>query len=96
MIEHTLITSLSIIMIHASTKEGMIASFVPRLLNVLPWWIKKPLFECPVCMCSIWGTLAFLFFPFLPIHYPLFILSVGGCNLIIAAFLTHTLKEWWI
>ena len=96
MIEYIAITSLAIIMIYATTKEGMIASFVPPLLWWLPSWLKKPLYECPVCMCSVWGSIFFLLTPLHPIQYPVFILAVGACNLIITAFLTHTLKEWWL
>lgn len=40
------------------TWEGMLAYEVGQFLDaILPSWIAKPLFNCPTCMASIWGTL---------------------------------------
>ena len=31
--------------------------------KLLPYWITKPLYNCPVCMSSIWGLWYWLFHP---------------------------------
>lgn len=40
------------------TASGMIFGFVDRILPGR--WIRKPLFDCPVCMSSVWGGLGYL------------------------------------
>lgn len=40
------------------TNEGMFGYEVGNFLEaVFPEWISKPLFTCPTCMASIWGSL---------------------------------------
>jgi len=35
-------------------QEGMVLAFIPRLLAPLPRLLRKPLFECLICMSSFW------------------------------------------
>jgi hypothetical protein len=42
--------------IKASTWRGMILYGIKERLCDLPEFIKKPLFDCPVCMTPWWGT----------------------------------------
>lgn len=54
-------------------------------------WLYSPLFGCIICMSSIWGTIGYLIistpliyhYPVLTTHYPVIILSVACCNVII-------------
>lgn len=39
---------------------------------------SKPLFTCPPCMASVWGTLFFAFTGLEIIHWPLYILMLSG------------------
>jgi hypothetical protein len=55
MLEKSLAISLIICFINITTHEGMILEKVNEWFwNVHPW-LKKPLFECSVCMCMWWG-----------------------------------------
>ena len=46
--------------IKATTWKGMIFHGVIEKLEWLPKKLKKPLFECPVCMTPWWGVLIYL------------------------------------
>jgi hypothetical protein len=68
------LTALGIVFIHATTWDGMIFSRVRVALWGLPLWIKKPLFMCPICMTSIWGTALY----FQPFEFITYLFAVGG------------------
>jgi hypothetical protein len=57
-----LATSLAITAIHVTIVwPGMLLNFIePVLSHRLPVWLKKPLYECMICMASIW-TIVFSF-----------------------------------
>lgn len=56
MLEFASIIALSVLFIHYCTLDGMILSFIHKILwNVSPI-IKKPLFDCSVCMVPWWGS----------------------------------------
>ena len=57
MIEFILIIAFSVLFIHSCTWEGMILESVVKVFWKAPVWIKKPLFECPICMTPWWGSL---------------------------------------
>ncbi|MBK7885140.1 MAG: hypothetical protein IPJ81_16145 [Chitinophagaceae bacterium] len=57
MIELTLIIALVVLFIHVTTWEGMINEWVGRVFWDAPSWLKKPLFDCPICMAPWWGAL---------------------------------------
>jgi hypothetical protein len=54
-----MITVLSIALItlflHACTWDGMILEVVHAVLQDLPVFLKKPLYDCPICMTIWWG-----------------------------------------
>ena len=60
-----LLVSLATVAMHILFEEGMLFDFIPhafgrntRLSLVSPKW-HKPVFDCPYCMASVWGTLFF-------------------------------------
>lgn len=49
-------------------------------------FILKPLFDCPACMASIWGTV--IYFTLNPdYHYLVFIFGLAGLNYLISRFI---------
>ena len=50
--------SLFIIGFWTSCKRGMILGFIRDI--EISEWLKKPLYICPPCMASIWGSLGFI------------------------------------
>lgn len=91
MILHLLINALAIIGLHVATWNEMIfARPAAWLENRLPYWYTKPLFNCPTCMASVWGTTYFAIYkPAGWLHYPVYILALAA----IATFLTKLLPE---
>jgi hypothetical protein len=55
MIEMSIIIALVVFFLHECTREGMILEFIYYALYDLPSFLKKPLFDCPTCMCMWWG-----------------------------------------
>lgn len=54
----------------------------------LPKFIKKPLYRCPVCMASFWGTYFFLYSDQTGVmNWILFVFAVCGINFLIVEFL---------
>ena len=45
---------------YAAMQPGMILSWLGTLLGYLPTFLHKPTHTCPVCMVSVWGTVAIL------------------------------------
>jgi len=97
MIEQIIIISLIITAIHVSMFDGMIFGAFRQRLDALfdkPFmrkvsWLKKPLYDCNVCMGGIW-TLA-LYPPLFGIHWHIIpvMLGVIGANVIAAAILKY-------
>ena len=85
MIEKIIITSLYINGIFAVTSPGMIFERIHIYADQLrlPDWIKKPLFDCSVCMSSIHGLYMGFVFNIELIMLPVFILAVCGLNYVI-------------
>lgn len=44
-------------------EAGMIFHFLQPSLHKLPTWIRKPLYQCQICM-SFWWCIIFWFVPF--------------------------------
>jgi hypothetical protein len=59
MIEKITITAILVIFIYASMEKKMIFSFIRKLLDSLPEYIQKPIFDCYICMCPWWGGLLY-------------------------------------
>lgn len=97
MIEDIIRCSLMIAGINATTWPTMIFERQADWLIVrLPYWICKPLFECIICMASIWGTIFFLseISNFDIISYIKFIFAVAGLNTIINGIQSLIRKSW--
>ena len=56
MLETSFIVAFAVMFIHASFWEGMIFGKVAEAMHSWPDWIKKPLYDCPICM-SFWHGL---------------------------------------
>lgn len=60
--------------------EGMVLEWIAKACEPLPWWIRKPLADCPRCMVSVWGIPAALWvFPDLNLFLlPVYMLAAAG------------------
>ena len=61
MLQDAFCNSLIIVAIHACFWPGMIFNCIRKRLTKLPDVIKKPLYDCMICMSSIWGIVYFAF-----------------------------------
>ena len=93
--------------IHKSTREGMIFGFIENTLYCKVhsifkadyqeenWinWIWKPLFDCPTCMSSFWGTVYYYiaYNQFVLTHYFVFIFALCGLNWIVYSLILNKL-----
>lgn len=100
MLELSFIIALTILFLHACTREGMIFSFIPEFFWNAPVWIKKPLYDCPVCMAPWWGSvIIFFYYPVLFGDWPdgftwLILIAVsGGINVVLASLITEEKAE---
>lgn len=87
-----LCVSFACVGIHISFQNGMIFNFiVPFLERDFADWVRKPLYECLICMGSFW-TFFFWVEQIKPISFQLLfaILVVVGMNKIWCAILEHT------
>lgn len=87
--------SLACLSIHTViTRPGMVLYFAyPHLNSRLPEWLKKPLFDCLICMSSFW-TIFFYFILHPVLKSPITDLGVcicvvAGINIIICAILEN-------
>ena len=60
MLEQAFIIAFIVYFIKATTWKGMIFYRPKEKLNGLPSYIRKPFFECPVCMTPWWGMVVYL------------------------------------
>lgn len=77
---HILLTATAILGLHVATWDDMILNKPASWCNAnLPYLLNKPLFNCPTCMASIWGTAYFITYnPAGWVYYPVFILAVSA------------------
>lgn len=84
MLEMIVISSLFIIGLHVAMWEGMILYRVRLFLDKLTESariVRKPLYGCPPCMASVWGTvLWFAFGHGIEWKWLLFVVAVSGLN----------------
>lgn len=74
--------------IHACTWEGMIFSGIAQRLWTLPTWLKKPLYDCPICMAPWWGMLILILQGNPPCLNALIAVCIaGGINAVIVSFI---------
>lgn len=65
MLETIVIGSLSVLGLYAAMGEGMILEFLHNFFenitnNKVLRHIRPALYECPICMASIWGTVVWI------------------------------------
>lgn len=53
--------ALIILIIYFLFQPGMLLFGFSKVLSRLPWLLRKPLFECMICMSSVWGITYFLY-----------------------------------
>lgn len=89
-----LIISLVCIAIHVMvTREGMILSSLEPYLFRLPYWLRKPTYDCLICMSSFWTIV--LWFPLGGDLSPTIVIQmliVAGIN-VVPAILIPTLQN---
>lgn len=87
MIEYIAIGSLCVIGVYAAMGEGMILEWLAKLLkkisdNKILRPLRPALYECPICMASIWGTLFWLLIG-APVFWPVYVFGVAGLNYVL-------------
>ena len=69
-------------MIHVVRDESNILWFISFYGdNFLPYWLTKPLWNCPVCMSSVWGLWFWMFHPWQVVeikHWVFYTLALAG------------------
>lgn len=55
MLQIAFIVAVVVLLFHACTWEGMIFYFINTTLHKLPDYLKKPLYDCPICATVWWG-----------------------------------------
>ena len=60
MLEQAFIIAFIVYFIKATTWRGMIFYRTKEKLQWLPSYLKKPIFECPICMTPWWGIIVYL------------------------------------
>ena len=49
--------------------DGEVFGFWGTFIEKLPTWAKKPLGDCPRCMCGLYGVIALAWMLFVPAPY---------------------------
>lgn len=87
MIEPIIITALALYAAGVLQSEGMLLQPLRKWLNGkgIPVFLAKPLYACPPCMASIWGSIVWFFVgvDFFSVDWPLFVFSVCGLTYIL-------------
>jgi len=86
MLETVVFSALCVLGLYAAMGEGMILewlrNFFERMTNnKILKYIRPALYECPICMASIWGTVAWLLLGnWFGISWVLYVFGVAGFN----------------
>lgn len=89
MLETIAIGSLCVLGLYAAMGEGMILEFLHDFLeratnNRLLRHIRPALYECPICMASIWGTIVWLLLGnWFSAAWVLYVFAVAGLNYVL-------------
>lgn len=90
MIQLILIVALTVLFLHVCTWEGMIFGFIHSGLKQLPDYIKKPIYDCPICMSVWWGSIILYIGTITDAWYQpklfewiLIVFSAGGINTVL-------------
>jgi hypothetical protein len=74
--------------VHCLLSEGYLFDKVGHLIDRLPEFLSKPLYQCPPCQSSIHGIVIFFIFSDQDWYYVfLYVLALAGVNYIIKEFL---------
>lgn len=76
------LNSLIIMGIHVLTRHGMLLQ--PFVNDDWNEYIRKPLYDCPPCMSSVWGVLGWLYFA-PDFNVILYLLALCGLNGLLSA-----------
>ena len=98
MIEQIIVISLMITAIHVSMMNGMVFEKLKDMLSsaldkMRLGWLKKPLYDCNICMGGIWTLVIYpltwgISWQIIPV-----MLGVIGVNVLIAAFIKYLFHE---
>lgn len=83
-------TAMIITAVWIMLKPGMIFGWIRFYLEKIPHkFIRKPLFECIICMSSVWGIFAWFFFWNMPLSNDLilYLLMTVGIMTIISYYI---------
>jgi len=86
----SILTALFIVGISISLQDGMIFGFVRRSLDkfMIPDLIAKPLYDCAICMSSVWSvTVYYLIYGSLSWYLLLIIPCTAGLMVIVSPVL---------
>jgi hypothetical protein len=85
-----LCSALAITAIHViiTWPDMILNSFYKPALQLTPSWLQKPLFDCMICMSSIWTTVFwFITGHHLSLKWPFVVLITAGINALICVLL---------
>jgi hypothetical protein len=86
MIENIIVTSLWCLGFYKAFDEGMVFGCIAKVCIVLPLWLRKPLYDCPPCMGSAHGFVAFfIFYGTIDFRIIPFIFCVSGLNWLLSS-----------
>lgn len=89
MLETIVIGSLCVLGLYAAMGEGMILEFLRNFFeritnNKVLRPIRSALYECPICMASIWGTMVWLLLgDWFGVYWALYVFAVAGLNYVL-------------
>jgi len=86
MIYYLILNALFIWGWHVLFNEGMILGKLGEwMTEKLPEWLHKPLFSCPACQSSIYGTIGFFMFVREELYiWPIYCVCLCGLNYLLA------------
>ena len=77
----------------ACGKDMILEPIADALEVVLPKWFCKPLFLCPACMSSVWGTTVYFYTGGNGYHYPLYLFALCGAMHLISIHLLSNERQ---
>ena len=93
MIQLLIINSLMCLGVFNSVNEGMLLSFIKKGGDkFLPTWLRKPIYDCPPCMASLWSW-PYIIFNFELTFYPGYIFALSGMNILLNSIIYSLDKD---
>ena len=93
MIELSILIAFAVLFINSTTWEGMIFEDVANYLDtILPEWIIKPLYGCPICMSFWLGSAFYLLYEGWNKEMIIVVFAAAGINAAIAN-LNNSIKD---